>query len=165
MKNNKTFLFNNKKGLDVAGKIVAFFIVLTLGYLLINIFLGPKAIVETNINLKLMEHKTKQCKMSYDAAKESGDYEDLTEIDVDRDGCIDSFDICIVKDSKKDSDLDGIPDACDSLPHNSVNSENNKIYSQRLLCKNMGHYWEANQQICCSDDLRKETKVCQNAKR
>lgn len=167
MRKNK-ILFNNKKGLDVAGKIVAFFIVITLGYLILNIFIGNKAIAETSINQQILKAQFKKCKMEYLDAKERGEVSE--KIDVDKDGCHDALDICIVDNSEGDKDLDGIPDKCDILYDNYANTKDNKRYSQRLLCKGYeDNYWDKDKEICCSklfvNDKLKKAPICKNAKR
>ena len=155
----------------MAGKIVAFFIVITLGYLILNIFMGNKAIAETSIKQQVLKAQFAKCKMEYMDAKERGEVE--KDIDVDKDGCHDALDICIVDNSEGDKDLDGVPDACDSLPNNYANTKDNKKHSQRLLCKQSGeNYWDKDKEICCSPHYTRGIKelkikgapICKDAK-
>jgi len=171
MKNNKIFLFNNKKGLGI-GTIAAFIIVFLLTTFILRIVWGPKVFAETNINYQLIKLKSQRCKMEYMDAIERGEV--AKDIDVDDDGCIDVDDICIADDSHEDSDRDGIPTPCDFLDDYPANTKDNTRYTQRRLCKlKFENHWDEDNGRCCSKNYAKgnekagikKVPICKNAER
>jgi len=171
MRKNNVFLFNNKKSEAFSiGMIASFVIVFLLLTFVLPMFVGTKTIAEASVGQKILQAQFKKCQLAYDEIKEQGRV--MKELDVDGDKCADPLDICIAEGSGKDWDLDGIPDPCDFLPKSYTNTEDNKKYKQRKLCKLIGgNYWDEGEGVCCSPDYKngnekkgiKKATICEDA--
>ena len=144
----------NKKGMEITlGMIViAIPLLILLGILLYNLF-KSQTLVSGEYNKLQMLSKMQSCKSQ---GAFSQDYFDNDFGRAIGDKYPDSCDVCLGGDDAKDSDADGMPDACDNDPNNPPATKGEKICKSNL--------WDAKRMQCTlqcyKDALSDPTKAC-----